>query len=128
MANFTPTSSSGFGTDGSIGVGMEVFFDGQGEADQTFPVPNVNAYEMYGTIAMRSEDKADVLIRIYLDDRVIFNANMKTQGKESKNLWCYVPPTGMKAPASALRVSIGAAAAGDAWPVNCEVEMSGRWS
>jgi hypothetical protein len=130
MADFTPNSSASFNDDGGIGVGMEVVFDQAGQpatADAEFTAAGVNAYELYGTITTRAEGKADVLVRLSLDGRVILNANQKLHDAGAVNQWVYVPPTALKAPASTLKVHVEAAGAGNAWPINCEIELSGRW-
>lgn len=78
---------------------------------------------------MRSQGKADILVRIWLDGRLVLNANLKTQdgGPASQNIWVHVPPLALQEPTSNLRIYIGAAGAGNAWPVNCEIELAGRW-
>lgn len=136
MGTFTPTSGASFNADGSIGIGVECNFASADPgwavavADQTWPVYNVNAYELYGTLAMRAAGEADILARMWLDGRLVFNGNLKTPvgGPATANVWIYVAPTGLKSPASKLKIHVEAAGASAGWPIDCEIELCGRWS
>jgi hypothetical protein len=135
LGSFTPSSGAAFSADGGIGIGVECNFMAADPgsqlavAEQTWPVTNVTAYELYGTLAMRAADEADILARIWLDGRLIFNGNLKTPvgGPATENIWIYVAPAALKAPASQLKIHVEAAAAGAGWPVDCEIELGGRW-
>ena len=100
----------------------------QDQADQTWPltVP-ISAIELWGTIAMRASGTADILVRIWAGSRLVLNENLKQTGAGTQNIQVHVPAMAFQAPAATIRIQIGAAGAGNAWPVDAEIELTGRW-
>lgn len=128
-AEFTSTSHMGLSSDGSVNIGMETLISRPdpglqvGAADFTVLVPSASWIELNGTIAFRTQGRADILVRLYLGNRLILNVNMKSD--KGGNLWINTPVTITRYPAESMTLHVEAA--GNSWPINVEVELAGSW-